>query len=244
MWTLKALVNNYDDGVVVGYSVGQGASFTSTSSVTAGNLLIIIPNRSSLNFVDMSMTTVWPFGQAAAVFIARGDDQAWLYQYTGNGSVTCTINSDGSVSMLGENGVIVPLPVGPFETGGSTSSFVATAAAFSDGTIVGGQADPEHYVMYGGAKFWIPSLQVASSLNLDMSRAQTISDADLSAIPIIPMGGTLLRELNSQTTYVMQGAQKSRILSATSLDKLGGGNMVRVLPEHSLDIIADGADIN
>jgi hypothetical protein len=176
--------------------------------------------------------------------LATFDKQAWLYQYGGQGGLTCTINADGSVSFVGDNGVIVPLPAESVdEAVGALSPYIASASNYYDRTTVVGPNGPEQYVIFGGAKFWIPNPDVATSLKLDLSQTQAISQSALSSIPVIPLDGTLLRELSSAPVYLIRQSQKAHILSSASVDTNGGWSNVRVVPDGALNIIPAGADI-
>ena len=244
MWQLTNFVNNYEDGVFVGYGVAKGSQFLASAAFTGGDVLISVPYLGSLTLLDMSTGAIPPFAPVAAVFIAF-NGQNWMYRYYGDGGLACTINGNGSLTLSGDNGVISPLPPGSIGDGATMPSpFVAVRAAPADGTTVVGDTSLDQYVVYGGAKFWLPSRQIAATLHLDLGRTERISQSIVNKLAIIPIDGTLLREPNSARVYLVQDSHKSWLSSPSSVDAHGGSAAVRLVPEGSLDVIPNGPDVS
>jgi hypothetical protein len=102
---------------------------------------------------------------------------------------------------------------------------------------------PEVYVVYGGAKFWIPSPEVFNAMGFQWNAIQTVSVQDIAAIPNVPQDGTLLKEQSTPPVYLMQGGAKCHVLSSAGVVAAGGWDEVRVVPDGALANIPDGNDI-
>jgi hypothetical protein len=74
-----------------------------------------------------------------------------------------------------------------------------------DGTLIKGETDPKVYVTYGGAKFWIPSPAVFDALGQRPYRA----GCESRQLPAVPRDGTLLKEQNNDSVYLMTGGARS-----------------------------------
>lgn len=114
---------------------------------------------------------------------------------------------------------------------------------FNDGTLWKERSSAPVYVMFGGAKFWIPSPDWLRRYG-DWSRVTVAPDGALAAVPVIPSDGTVLREWSSASVYVIQGGQKRWITTPAVLDRFGGWPVVRVVPDGGLALIPDGQQIN
>jgi hypothetical protein len=88
-----------------------------------------------------------------------------------------------------------------------------------DGTLLKGESDPI-FIIFGGAKFHIPSPTVFEQMGFDWANIQTISDERAMAIADVPRDGTLLRE-RSGSIYVIYGGAKFPIPSMNEFDALG-----------------------
>jgi hypothetical protein len=75
----------------------------------------------------------------------------------------------------------------------------------SDGDLWGERSRPEVYVMYGGAKFYIPSVDEFSALGFSWSTILEVPNGELIRIPDMPQDGTLLRERSYPEVYVIRG---------------------------------------
>lgn len=95
--------------------------------------------------------------------------------------------------------------------------------AFTDGSLVKSGDQPAEYVVYGGAKFCIPSPKVFKDMGFHSDEVQTISDSAIAAIPNVPSDSTLLKEFSTPSVYVMQGGVRHHVLSSSSVVALGGG---------------------
>jgi hypothetical protein len=113
---------------------------------------------------------------------------------------------------------------------------------FADGSLVRSESlnKPAVYVVYGGAKFWIPSPEVFNRMGFRSDEVQNISDSAIAAIPDVPSDGTLLKEISTPSVYVIQEGVKRHVLSPTSVVTLG--NKVHIVPDCGLAHIPTGND--
>jgi hypothetical protein len=97
-----------------------------------------------------------------------------------------------------------------------TSGILATLPLVPrDGTILQEVSDPSVYIVYGGARFGVSSME---ALGLDWANRHVVSDTALSQIPRIPTNGTLLREVSDPAVYVVYGGARFHVLD---MDQLG-----------------------
>ena len=115
---------------------------------------------------------------------------------------------------------------------GHESSF---SSGRDDGTLLKGESDPI-FVMFGGAKFHIPSPTVFEAMGFDWANVQTVSDNAAMAVPDVPRDGTLLRE-SSGAIYVMFGGAKFHIPNMNEFNALFSPANVRQLWDGALTSI-------
>ena len=107
---------------------------------------------------------------------------------------------------------------------------------YADGTLLKELSKPTVYVVYGGAKFGIPSPEVFNALGFSWGNIRVVPDGALAPIPNgIPRDSTLLKELSNPTVYVVYGGAKFGIPSPEVFNALGfsWGN-IRVVPDGAL----------
>lgn len=123
---------------------------------------------------------------------------------------------------------------------------VEESISFEDGVLLRDQSSAPVYVVYGGAKFWIPDPMTLSHYAPHMwEDVRIVPDGTLAAIPAIPRDNTVLREWSFAPVYVMLAGQKRRIRDPQHLDKYTGGqrwSRVRVVPNGALAAIPAGAE--
>jgi len=116
-------------------------------------------------------------------------------------------------------------------------------ADIADGTLLNEQNTEGIFVVFGGAKFWVPSSEMVEFYG-GWNKVQTVPSGALSALLPVPREGTLLRERSSDPVYRMQNNQRCWILSATALERYGGWGAVRVVPDGQLAAIPEGPQIS
>jgi hypothetical protein len=119
-----------------------------------------------------------------------------------------------------------------------------SASGYKDGTLLREQNDPKVYVIYGGAKFWIPSPPVLLSLGFSWNNVNVVSDGSLAEVPNIPRDGFLLKEQNNPKVYFMQGGKRRHITSAESFNAYHfSWDNIRTVPDGSLSTIPEGESL-
>lgn len=108
-----------------------------------------------------------------------------------------------------------------------------------DGAVVRESSAAPVYVIFGGAKFWIPSPTVLNSYG-GWGVVRVVPDGALAPVPAVPRDGTVVREMSSAPVYVMRGGQKCWIPDPTVLQRYGGWGAVRVVPDRGLVSIPQG----
>jgi hypothetical protein len=111
----------------------------------------------------------------------------------------------------------------------------------SDGELWKERSRPEVYVMYGGAKFHIPSEDEFTALGFSWGGIRVVPDGELLRIRDVPQEGTLLKERARPEVYVMRGGRRSHIPSEQRFEELGfvWGD-IRVVPDGALARITVG----
>ena len=107
-----------------------------------------------------------------------------------------------------------------------------------DGTLLRELGAGGVYVVYGGAKFPIPSPEVLAALGLAGNRVWTVPAGGLNQIPDTPRDGTWLRELSSGEEWQIAGGAKFPLPSGAARDQLIGERRMYgtqyVVPDGSL----------
>jgi hypothetical protein len=116
-----------------------------------------------------------------------------------------------------------------------------------DGCLLQEEHSDGVYVIYGGAKFPIPSEEVMYALGWGITRWY-IYDGQMATIPDVPADGTLLREMGSEGVYVILGGAKFPIPSLDVLNAMGyGGQRIWPVPPGGLNQIPnvprDGTEV-
>ena len=95
------------------------------------------------------------------------------------------------------------------------------------GTLISGvpvreQSRDEIYVIYGGAKFYIPNQPTLERLFGRNPTILTVPDGALDQVPVIPSDGTLLRELGDGRVHVIYSGAKFYIPDPPTLERFFG----------------------
>lgn len=104
------------------------------------------------------------------------------------------------------------------------------------GRLLSEQSDPKIYVVYGGAKSWIPSPTEFEASGYRWSEVIETNDDSLKHVADVPGDRTLIRQYDRPDVYVVYGGAKFGIASPDTLTALGfSWNDVAVAPSDSLD---------
>ena len=146
---------------------------------------------------------------------------------------------------LGADELQAAAPVRVSDLTGSLRGRVRVAVP-RDGALLKEQSRPEVFVVYGGAKFHIPSPDEFTALGFAQKYIRVVSDGQLAPIPDVPLDSTLLKELSRPEVYVAYGGAKFHISNREEFIALGfAWDDIRVIPDGALaripDVPRDGA---
>ena len=106
-----------------------------------------------------------------------------------------------------------------------------------DNCLLQEEHSPVVYVIYGGAKFPVPSQEVLTQLGYGLTRWY-VGDGQLASVPDVPLDGTLLREIGTEGVYIVQGGARFPIPSLDALYAMGcGGQYIYNVPPGGLNQI-------
>lgn len=105
----------------------------------------------------------------------------------------------------------------------------------SHGTLVRERDRAEVYVVYGGAKFWVPSPEEFEALGHDWNRVYQVPQGSLALIPNLPVDGTRVMERGGPEIFIVAGGHAFHFPGMDEFFALTDQPMeVRVLPLGSL----------
>jgi hypothetical protein len=122
--------------------------------------------------------------------------------------------------------------------------FTQLPATPVDGTLLREWNRPEVFVVYGGARFWIPDPATLLALGFDWNRVQIIPPNSIGKVPTTPFDGTLLKEQHDQKIYLVDGGKRRWVTSPAAMDaRCLPWRHVRTVPDHALAPLPLGPDI-
>jgi hypothetical protein len=116
-----------------------------------------------------------------------------------------------------EGSTICPT-VEPLEDRLAPSSNVLTW--LNDRSLLKEPSSPDVYVIYGGAKFYIPSQEEFSALGFSWSDIRTVPNGFLANVSNVPRQGTVLRERSDSAVYTMSGPNRFLIPTPYSFEAM------------------------
>lgn len=152
----------------------------------------------------------------------------WLRaQNTGSGA--------GTISLQFEDGSAL---------GSGRYDLELVVTGLNDGELIKSADQPEVYVVFGGAKFWVPNPSLVA-LYGGWSSVVTVPSGTAATVPDIPADGTMLREINDPAVYLIDAGKRRHVLNSAAVDHHGGWGLVRVIPDGALaaNSIPLGADL-
>jgi hypothetical protein len=121
-----------------------------------------------------------------------------------------------------------------------------------DGTLLREGGNPRVYVVYGGAKFWIPNPAALSAMGFNFIEVNVVPPGSLAGLGGMPRPGTLLKELSDPKVFLARVVNVSAgllnklcwVTSPAVFDSncLSWRNL-RVVPDVSLSSLSRGPDI-
>jgi hypothetical protein len=185
----------------------------------------LAPGR-SLEFIPMLQGNTTPERFTIAVEAARG-----------NGAAKVSVWRRGIVSAeVWEAARALNAP-SPLQPPPDYAAFWVWSPCPWDGCLLQEVSSEGVNVVYGGAKFPVPNMDVLQALGWGITRWY-VGDGQLSSLPDAPMDGTLLRELGSEGVYVALGGAKFPVPSLDALNAMGlGGGRIFTVPPGGLNQI-------
>lgn len=110
-----------------------------------------------------------------------------------------------------------------------------------DGTLLRERGQTASYVVYGGAKFKIADQTIFNALGFLPGAVHTAPTGSLANVPDAPRDGTLLREMDEATIYLVRGGKRLQVPNTQTFAQKGlVWNNVRTVPDGGLTALADG----
>jgi hypothetical protein len=125
----------------------------------------------------------------------------------------------------------------PIQTPPDYSAFWVWSPCPWDNCLLQEEHSPGVYVIYGGAKFPVPSLEALTQLGYGLTRWY-VGDGQLASVPDVPVDGSLVREIGTEGVYIVQGGARFPITSVEVLHAMGrGGQYIYNVPPGGLNQI-------
>ena len=115
----------------------------------------------------------------------------------------------------------------------------------ADGTLVREFTRPEVYVVYGGAKFWIPDPPTLLGLGFDWSHVRVIPPNGTGKLRPKPIDGSLLQEQHSAKVYLVDNGKLRWVKSTAVMEaRCLPWRHVRTVPDNALTALPRGPDLD
>lgn len=108
-----------------------------------------------------------------------------------------------------------------------------------DGSLLSEEDRPEVYVVYGGARFWVPSGEAFEAMGFDWGAVRRVPVGGFAQIPFIPAPYTRFREMSDSDEWVIVAGARVQ-LDAQMIEQLlaaGKGVELYVVPNGTLEQI-------
>ncbi|MBX7096220.1 MAG: hypothetical protein K1X89_00785 [Myxococcaceae bacterium] len=113
---------------------------------------------------------------------------------------------------------------------------------YADGALLREASGSKVYLIVGGAKLHVPDPQQFEAMKLDWNAIRVVKDRSLGTVPDVPAEGTLVKELGTDTAYLVDGGQKRPFSSPERVAALGHTLAeIQVAPDGSLATLPTGA---
>jgi hypothetical protein len=113
-----------------------------------------------------------------------------------------------------------------------------------EGSLLRDTSDPRVYVIYGGAKFWIPDMTIFGAMGFSESDIRVVGDGSMAYIADVPGNGALVKEASSPAVFVLLDGRRRLITSAAEFEANGFlWSNVRTVPDGALVTIPDGGPL-
>jgi hypothetical protein len=114
----------------------------------------------------------------------------------------------------------------------------------ADGTLLRDSDRPEVFVVYGGAKFWIPDPLTLSALGFNFGQVNVVPPGGTSKLGALPINGTLIKEQSDPKVFMVESQTLRWVRSPTVMDtRCFAWRHVRTVPDTALAALPHGADL-
>jgi hypothetical protein len=113
----------------------------------------------------------------------------------------------------------------------------------ADSSVLREISNPKVYVIFGGAKFWIPDPDVLQRLYGGWGSVVVVSDNALNDVPTTPRNNTILREENDAFVWLFENGKRRHITTPLVLNRFGGWGAVHVVPDKAISEFPIGEPI-
>lgn len=132
-----------------------------------------------------------------------------------------------------------PAPDAPFAPVGPVAP---APRVYPDRALLREASGSAVYLIVGGAKLHVPDPQQFEAMGLDWNSIRIVRDRTLGTVPDVPADGTLVKELSTDTAYLIEGGQKRPLASPSRVAALGRTMAeIQVAPDGSLAGLPTGA---
>lgn len=115
----------------------------------------------------------------------------------------------------------------------------------ADGTLLREQNRPDVFVVYGGAKSWIPDPPTLHALGFNFAGVSVIPAGGTSKLGAVPIDGTFVRQQADPKVYVVDNGQLRWVTSPAVMDRrCFPWRHVRIVPNGALAALPHGPDLN
>jgi hypothetical protein len=123
-------------------------------------------------------------------------------------------------------------------------AFSAMPRLPADFTLVREIFDPKVFVVFGGAKFWIPDPLTLHTLGFDFPQVRVVPSGGTAQIGTLPIDGTLIKEQHDPKVFFVENGQLRWVTSPAAMDThCLSWRHVRTAPDTSLAALARGPDL-
>jgi hypothetical protein len=169
------------------------------------------------------------------IFALTYDTAEYLFNnnLTGNGKGVVGIRYTDDSYLRGDYNIYVELDK------------LGASPRFPDASVVRETSAPEVYVIFGGAKFWVPDPTILAQWYGGWAAVRVVSDGTLKdeGIGDTPVDNTLLKEITAPTVWRIENGEKRWVVSPTVLARYGGWSAVRTVPDGTTTRFPQGPDL-
>jgi hypothetical protein len=114
----------------------------------------------------------------------------------------------------------------------------------ADFTLIRELWRPEVFVVYGGAKFWIPDTKTLADLGFSGSQVHIVPPGGTNQLTAMPFDGTLIKESSDPRVFLVNNQMLSWVSSEARMGELClPWRHIRTVPDGALKTLPQGPDL-